>query len=180
MVDLIVLRTPRSSRRRDVRRAPHASVPVINAMSARSHPCQLLGATFKRSSNAAGPIQDRTVAFVGDWLQHVQLVYRRFAPVRFRPADCLPERVRAVAGTAGEHESGDAGCDTPQDAVRGADLVVTDVWSSMGHEAESAERRQAIRGLPGEQTAARSRRARRDVHALPRRRTAVKRSATTC
>jgi ornithine carbamoyltransferase len=142
MVDLIMLRT---RDHRDVETFAHAaSVPVINAMSARSHPCQML-ADIQTFVECRGPIQDRTVAFVGDGYNMCNSYIdasRQFGfnlqiacPRGFEPSpELLASTNRATL------------MDTPQDAVRGADLVVTDVWSSMGHEAETAERRKHFAG----------------------------------
>ncbi len=142
MVDLIMLRT---REHRDVETfARAATVPVINAMSARSHPCQLL-ADIQTFVECRGPIQDKTVAFVGDGYNMCNSYIdasRQFGfdlqiacPKGFEPAPELLSSTNRVTLV-----------DTPQDAVSGADLVITDVWSSMGHEAEVSERRKRFAG----------------------------------
>lgn len=142
MVDIIMLRTRDHADVESFARA--AAVPVINAMSARSHPCQLL-ADIQTFVESRGPIQDKTVAFVGDGYNMCNSYIdasRQFGfdlkiacPKGFEPAPELlasTNRARLVA--------------TAQEAASGADLVVTDVWSSMGHEAEAAERRRRFVG----------------------------------
>ena len=163
MADLIMLRT---LNHRDVETfARAATVPVINAMSARAHPCQLL-ADVQTFVECRGPIQGKMVAFVGDGYnmcnsyidasRQFGFQLRIACPKGFEPAPAL------LADTNGVTLA-----QTPQDAVAGADLVVTDVWSSMGHEAERSTAAAAVRRLSGHQGAARSRGARRAVHALP-------------
>ncbi len=142
MVDLIMLRT-RDHQDLEVF-ANAASVPVINAMSARAHPCQLL-ADVQTFVEERGSIQDATVAFVGDGYNMCNSYIdasRQFGfdlqiacPKGFEPSPNLLSGTNRVTLV-----------DTPQEAVRGADLVVTDVWSSMGHESEASERRKRFAG----------------------------------
>lgn len=142
MVDAVVIRTRPHE---DIVRFANASrIPVINAMTGLLHPCQLL-ADVQTFEELRGPIAGRRVAFVGDGYNICNsyleastqwgFELRVACPAGFEPA---PERV-AAAPNARLTES-------PQEAVAGADLVVTDVWSSMGHEDEAARRRQAFAG----------------------------------
>lgn len=142
MVDVIMLRT---LDHRDVERfARAAKVPVINAMSASSHPCQLL-ADVQTFVEHRGPIQGSTVAFVGDGYNMCNTYVdaaRQFGfrlkvacPKGFEPAPQLLTGNNNVTLVA-----------TPQEAVSGANLVVTDVWYSMGHEAEESKRRACFAG----------------------------------
>ncbi len=142
MVDMIMLRT---RDHQDVETfASAASVPVINAMSARAHPCQLL-ADVQTFVERRGSIQDATVAFVGDGYNMCNSYIdasHQFGfdlqiacPKGFEPSPNLLTSTNRVTLV-----------DTPQEAVRGADLVVTDVWSSMGHESEVSERRKRFAG----------------------------------
>ena len=143
MVDIVMLRTLSHA---DVEAfAAAATVPVINAMSGAAHPCQLL-ADVQTFVELRGPIQGRTVAFVGDGYNMCSsyiAAARQFdfhlkiaCPKGFEPAAEQLRRNNNVTLVA-----------TPQDAARGADLVVTDVWYSMGHEAEIAKRRAAFAGF---------------------------------
>jgi ornithine carbamoyltransferase len=138
MVDVVVIRTrPHEDL---VRFASAASVPVINAMTSRLHPCQLL-ADIQTFHEVRGPIEGRTVAFVGDGYNlcnsYIEASRRwgfslRIAcPEGYEPDQALIASANDVYVTQ-----------SPREAVEGAHLVVTDVWSSMGHEDEAAKRRE--------------------------------------
>jgi ornithine carbamoyltransferase len=137
MVDAVVIR----SRNHDdvCRFAAAADVPVINAMTARSHPCQLL-ADVQTYEELRGPIRGRRVAFVGDGYNMCNTYIEAARQWGFELKIACPEGY-------GPDPSLLAGRDqvrlveTAREAVSGADLVVTDVWSSMGHEAEAESRR---------------------------------------
>jgi ornithine carbamoyltransferase len=137
MVDIVMIRTYGQ----DIveRFAAHSSVPVINGLTDDYHPCQLLAdmqTWFEHRGNIAG----KSVCWVGDGNNMCQSYInasRRFdfelriaCPPGYEPDSELlaanSDRVRI------EHD--------PQAAVRGADLVVTDVWASMGQESEQRER----------------------------------------
>ncbi len=137
MVDILMIRTLEQS---DIAAlAEFATIPVINAMSSRLHPCQLL-ADVQTFEELRGPIAGATVAFVGDgynmchsyinaarqWGFHLKIA----APEGYQPD---PE---ILAGTNNAEL-----VETPEEAVAAADLVVTDVWSSMGHEGQEVDRR---------------------------------------
>jgi len=142
LVDIIMLRTLDHANIETFARA--ASVPVINAMSAHTHPCQLL-ADVQTFVEYRGSIQGKTVAFVGDGYNMCNTYIsaaRQFGfqlkiacPKGFEPAPELLASSNSVALVS-----------TPQEAVSGADLVVTDVWDSMGHEAEKSKRRVCFAG----------------------------------
>jgi ornithine carbamoyltransferase len=144
-VDAIVYRTAGEDRLHTMAR--FATVPVINGLSDASHPVQLLAdllTVIERHGSLAG----RVVAFVGDgssnmarsWVEAAGLFgfeLRIGAPAGFVPpaaeVDAAKGRVRVT------HD--------PREAVRGADVVNTDVWTSMGQEAEAAERLRAFAGF---------------------------------
>jgi ornithine carbamoyltransferase len=135
MVDVVIIRTSSQSLLEQFAKA--ASIPVINAMSERFHPCQLL-ADVQTFEELRGPIEGKTVSFVGDgynmchsyinaarqWGFHLKIA----APDGYLPDPELlkSNNVEMVASA--------------ELAVAGADLVVTDVWSSMGHEGEEDAR----------------------------------------
>jgi ornithine carbamoyltransferase len=139
MVDAVVIR----SRDHDevCRLAAAAEVPVINAMTARFHPCQLL-ADVQTFEELRGPIRGRQVAFVGDGYNMCNSYINAARQWGFQLKVACPEGYRPdPALLAGSNEV--TLVETAREAATGADLIATDVWSSMGHEAE-AERRRAV------------------------------------
>jgi len=142
MVDLIMLRTRDHASVEAFARA--ASVPVINAMSARAHPCQLL-ADIQTFVERCGPIRDKTVAFVGDGYNMCNSYIDASRQFGFDLRIASPrgyEPPRELLATSNRATL----VATPKAAVAGADLVVTDVWSSMGHEEERTQRRERFAG----------------------------------
>ena len=143
-VDAIMIRVLSHEDLREL--AQFASVPVINALTKVSHPCQVMAdvMTFEEHS---GQIQGRTVAWVGDHnnvLQSWIHAANRFdfsinvaTPEEFG----VPDEVLAWAKESGTRLS--AGHD-PHAAVAGADAVITDCWVSMGDEDEEARRKQLL------------------------------------
>ncbi|HNC52807.1 MAG TPA: ornithine carbamoyltransferase [Accumulibacter sp.] len=124
--------------------AANSRVPVINGLTNEYHPCQILADIFTFIEHR-GPIQGRTVAWIGDsnnvcntWLQAAEVL-------DFKVQVSTPPGYEVAAERAGlfgcEHFEQFA---DPMDAARGADLVTTDVWTSMGFEAENETRRSAF------------------------------------
>jgi ornithine carbamoyltransferase len=140
MVDAVSIRT--GSHDDVVRFAAAADVPVINAMTSRYHPCQLL-ADVQTFEELRGPISERTVAFVGDGYNMCHSYINAARQWGFHLKIACPEGYHPdpeiLAGS-----NGVSLVETAREAVEGADLVVTDVWSSMGHESETAHRRAAF------------------------------------
>jgi ornithine carbamoyltransferase len=127
--------------------AQHATVPVVNALSDREHPCQAL-ADLQTIAEHAGRLEGVTVAYVGDGnnvahslmlaAPRVGLNVRIATPPDYRPAPEITRQAEELAEAAStELQIGD----DPYGAVRGADFIYTDTWYSMGQEAEAAERR---------------------------------------
>ena len=142
MVDLVMIRT--FGQDKIERFAAHSRVPVVNGLTNEFHPCQILADIFTFMEHR-GSIQGRVVAWVGDgnnmantWLQAAELL--GFTVHVSTPSGY--EVDQAVAGI----RSGDSYkvFRDPMEACRGADLVTTDVWTSMGFEAENEQRRQAF------------------------------------
>jgi ornithine carbamoyltransferase len=142
MVDIVMIRTFEQTRLE--RFAQHSRVPVINGLTNEFHPCQILADIFTFIENR-GSITGKTVAWVGDannmaytWLQAAELLDFKLhvsAPVGYR---LEAERVvHAEASVLKEFTD-------PNEACKGAHLVTTDVWTSMGYEAENEERRKAF------------------------------------
>ncbi len=127
--------------------ARYASVPVINALSDREHPCQAL-ADMLTLRERFGRLQGLTLAYVGDgnnvchslMLLGVTLGVnvRIGCPPDYRPAPDIVELAEQLADRHGATVTITA---SPQEAVTGADAVYTDVWASMGQEHEAARRR---------------------------------------
>ena len=114
--------------------AEHATVPVINGLTDKSHPCQIMAdiMTFEESH---GPIKGRTVAWVGDgnnvavsWMHaagRFGFALRIACPAQLRPDEDVIDWVK--------HDKADVMITgDPVRAVRGADCIVTDTWVSMG------------------------------------------------
>ncbi len=144
MVDAIVIRTHEHAKLEAF--AAHSQVPVINALTDRFHPCQLL-ADIQTYFELRGDIRGRSVAWVGDgnnvchsWInaaRQFDFTLRVATPKGYEPdADIV-----AAAGQAVKMSH------NPQETVAGADLVVTDTWASMGQEAEKETRTQAFSGF---------------------------------
>ena len=139
MVDVVMIRTFEQSIIE--RFAGHSRVPVINGLTNEYHPCQILADIYTFVEHR-GPIRGRTVAWIGDsnnvcntWLQAAE-IFGLTVHVSTPPGyEVEPERA-GLYGTDHYEEFAD-----PHEAARGADLVTTDVWTSMGFEAENEERR---------------------------------------
>ena len=139
MVDLVMVRTFEQ----DIveRFARHSRVPVINGLTDEYHPCQIVADVFTYIEHR-GSIAGRTVAWIGDsnnvcntWVQAARIL--EFTLHVASPAGYELELDRAQS-EAGAHLQRFT---DPHDAARKADLVTTDVWTSMGFEDEAEERK---------------------------------------
>jgi len=138
MSDIVMIRTFEQSIIE--RFAAHSRVPVINGLTNEYHPCQVLADIYTYVEQR-GSIQGKTVAWIGDsnnmcntWLQAAEILDFNVHVSTPPGYEVEPER----AGLYG-HEHYEEFAD-PMEAARGADLVTTDVWTSMGFEAENEER----------------------------------------
>ena len=125
--------------------AAAAAVPVVNAMTARYHPCQLL-ADVQTFEELRGPIQGRSAAFVGDGYNMCRSYANAARQWGFKLKIACPEGYGPeldIPAGAGRDDPVQL-AESPRQAVADADLVVTDVWSSMGHEVEREARRRAF------------------------------------
>ena len=141
MVDIIMIRT--YEHEKIERFAAHSRVPVINALTDMYHPCQLL-ADMQTYAEHRGDISGKTVAWIGDGnnmchsyinaANQFDFSLRIACPEGYDPSaylvEAASERVELLRD--------------PRQAVSGTDLVVTDVWASMGQEEEQARRAQAF------------------------------------
>ncbi len=139
MCDIVMIRT--FEQEIVERFARHSRVPVINGLTNEYHPCQILADLYTYIEHR-GPIKGKTVAWIGDsnnvcntWLQAAE-VFDFNVHVSTPPGyEVEPERA-GLHGTGHYRQFAD-----PMEAARGADLVTTDVWTSMGFESENEERR---------------------------------------
>jgi ornithine carbamoyltransferase len=132
--------------------ASASSVPVINALSDREHPCQAL-ADFLTLYEHTGGIEGRKLAYIGDGnnMLHSLLLMGALlgtsiaaaGPAGYDPDSSIVEQARALAAQSGAEITITQDIDA---AVVGADVVYTDVWTSMGQEEESSIRREAFAG----------------------------------
>jgi ornithine carbamoyltransferase len=138
MSDLVMIRTFEQ----DIieRFARNSRVPVINGLTNEYHPCQILADIFTYIEHR-GSIQGKTVAWIGDsnnvcntWLQAAEVLDFNVHVSTPPGYEVEPERA-GLYGTDHFEEFAD-----PMAAARDADLVTTDVWTSMGFEAENEER----------------------------------------
>ena len=139
-VDCIVLRTFAQSHLDEV--AAHASVPVINALSDDYHPCQVL-ADLLTISEKKGTLAGVRAAYLGDGnnMANTLLIGAALGGMHLTVAcpegsDPLAEAVDAARGIAATTGSRLEIVRDPRTAVAGADVVITDTWTSMGEEAE--------------------------------------------
>jgi ornithine carbamoyltransferase len=137
MVDIAMIRTTKHEDMQTL--ADNASIPVINAMSSLLHPCQLL-ADIQTFEELRGPITGKTVAFVGDGYNMCHSYINASRQWEFNLKIACPEGFEPNPEILSSTNNVQM-VENPAVAVADADLVVTDVWSSMGHEGEEASRR---------------------------------------
>ncbi len=139
MVDVVMIRTFEQAIIE--RFATHSRVPVINGLTNEYHPCQILADVYTYIEHR-GSIQGKTVAWIGD-SNNVCSTWLQAAPIfGFNVHVSTPPGYEVDPNRAGVGErSHMKSFPDPLGACRGADLVTTDVWTSMGFEKENAERR---------------------------------------
>ncbi|OGN90623.1 MAG: ornithine carbamoyltransferase [Chloroflexi bacterium RBG_13_48_17] len=130
--------------------ASHSTVPVINALSDLEHPCEALG-DIVTICEKKGKLKGLTLAFIGDGnnVANSLLLAAAQVGINFRiaspPGYAVKDEILHMAkGLASHSGSQIALTDKPEQAVKDADVVYTDVWTSMGQEVESAIRRKAF------------------------------------
>jgi ornithine carbamoyltransferase len=143
MTDIIMIRTFGQ----DIieRFAANSRVPVINGLTNEFHPCQVLTDVFT-FVEARGPIQGKTVAWVGDannmaytWIQAAEVLGFQ---VHFSAPNGYNLDPARLSAAAAKHLTV---CNSPEDACKDADIVSTDVWTSMGFEDENTSRMAAFK-----------------------------------
>ena len=139
-VEAIVIRSDADDRVREL--AAHASVPVVNALTDGFHPCQLL-ADLQTVRERLGGTEGRTLTYLGDTANNMANSYalagviagmrvRLSGPAGFEPDPAVLARAREL-GTV--EVIGD-----PAEAVKDADVLATDSWTSMGQETDGLDR----------------------------------------
>ena len=139
MVDGILIRTFGHERIEAL--AQHSRVPVINGLSDLLHPCQLL-ADMQTWFELRGDIAGATVAWIGDGNNMCNSYINAAVRFGFRLRIACPEGHLPVVDMLEAGGEQVEVCATAVEAARGADLVVTDVWASMGQEQEQQQREQ--------------------------------------
>jgi len=142
MVDCIMLRTDKHDTVATF--AEHSSVPVINGLTDEQHPCQLL-ADIQTFFELRGDLQGKTVAWIGDGNNmchsyiHAAMLLDFTLHIACPAGYCPSPAIVAAAGGRVKFFAGTVA------AAQDADLVVTDVWASMGHEEEQRQRQIAFK-----------------------------------
>ncbi len=141
--DVIMIRTDDHQKLLDL--SEYATVPVINGLTDNSHPCQIM-ADIMTFEEHKGSIAGRTVSWVGDgnnvshsWIHAAAkfgFTLRLACPASLQPSDAILADARAAGADI-------VIADTPEEAVAGTDLVITDTWVSMGDE-DADKRRQIL------------------------------------
>ncbi len=144
MVDIVMIRTFAHQRVEEF--AQHSSAPVINALTDSYHPCQLL-ADIQTFVEYRGSIQGRKVAWVGDGNNMCQSYINAASMLDFELAIACPEGYEPDAELLSAHSDRVSMVREPEQAVAGANLVVTDTWASMGQEAEKVAREKVFAGF---------------------------------
>ena len=139
MVDAIMIRT--YAHRNLERFAEYATVPIINGLTDLCHPCQLL-ADMLTYFEKRGDIKGRSVAWVGDGNNVCYSYINAASLLEFQLTIASPEGYRIDDARLPKIEPPIRWVDDPYVAVENADLVVTDVWASMGQETERQKRLQ--------------------------------------
>ena len=148
MVDAVMIRTFAHSKIETF--AKYSSVPVINALTDEYHPCQLL-ADMQTYQEHRGDIRGKKVVWIGDGNNMCHSYINAAEQFGFTlniatPEGYEPDSAIVAASKADVHLFND-----PKAAAQGVDLVVTDVWASMGQEEEQRKREQAFAGFQVDQ-----------------------------
>ncbi len=143
MVDVVMIRT--FSHELVETFARYSKVPVINALTDDFHPCQLL-ADMQTFIEHRGSIKGKTVAWVGDGNNMCNSYINAARQFDFKLNVACPEGFEPNEDLVNRNSDRVSIFESPEEAVKGAHLVVTDVWASMGQEDEQRERVREFRG----------------------------------
>jgi len=148
MVDAVMLRI--SSHEDIIEFSKHSNKPVINALSDLSHPCQIL-ADLMTFQEHRGSINGKKVAWIGDGNNVCQTYMQAAEIFGFELTIATPNGYEPNQSFVESYQNNINYCSNPMDACEVADLVVTDVWTSMGNESEQKQRESAFKGYQVDQ-----------------------------
>ena len=144
MVDAVMLRL--SSHDDITEFAKHSSKPVINALSDDSHPCQIL-ADLMTYQEKCGSIKGKKIAWVGDGCNVCQTYMQAASIFDFELSIATPVGYEPQKSFIENYQNNISYSNNPLIASEDADIIVTDVWTSMGQESESKQRELAFKGF---------------------------------
>ena len=148
MVDAVMLRI--SSHEDIIEFSKHSNKPVINALSDLSHPCQIL-ADLMTYQEQKGLINGKKVAWIGDGNNVCQTYMQAAEIFGFELNIACPNGYEPNQSFVESYQNNINFCSNPMGACKDADLVVTDVWTSMGKESEQKQRESAFKGYQVDQ-----------------------------
>jgi len=146
MVDAVILRI--SSHEDIIEFSKHSNKPVINALSDLSHPCQIL-ADLMTYQEQKGSINGKKVAWIGDGNNVCQTYMQAAEIFGFELNIACPNGYEPNQSFVESYQNNINYCSNPMDACKDVDLVVTDVWTSMGKESEQKQRELALKDYQG-------------------------------
>ena len=144
MVDAVMLRL--SSHEDIFEFSRHSSKPVINALSDESHPCQIL-ADLMTYQEQKGTIQGKKIAWIGDGCNVCQTYMQAAEIFDFELSISTPTDYGPSEVFVQKYKKNINFSESPMDACKDADIVVTDVWTSMGQESEKKQRERSFQGF---------------------------------
>jgi ornithine carbamoyltransferase len=148
MVDVVMLRI--SSHEDIIEFSKNSSKPVINALSDQSHPCQILS-DLMTYQELRGSIRGKKIAWIGDGCNVCQTYMQAAEIFGFELNIATPEGYQPSQRFIDNYQSNISYYTDPIDACDGADIVATDVWTSMGKESEKKQRLNAFKGYQVDQ-----------------------------
>ncbi len=143
MVDIIMIRAHHHADLEEF--AAHSRVPIINGLTDQDHPCQILADVLTFEEHR-GSIAGKTVAWVGDGFNMCHSYIQAARVFDFRLKVATPPGYGPDPAIVARAEGRVMLTHDPREACRDADLVVTDVWASMGQEEEAERRRRDFAG----------------------------------
>ena len=144
MADLIMMRTNSNKEIKEL--AEHSSVPIINGLCNLFHPCQLLADMQTISEIKGKDLSKLTIAWVGDGNNMCNSYINASKLLNFKLKISTPNGYEPDKHTLEKFGNNVEICELPGSAVDGADVVTTDVWTSMGDEHENEERKKIFKG----------------------------------